>query len=79
MTRKGIYFIAALLLAFASADATTSRATKSKIEMIYQPQPNGDYRLYLFGSDRTLVCEEKRIQVIQQGDAVNPLVIECKH
>jgi hypothetical protein len=75
--RKAIYFTAALLLVFASAGATTR--TRSKIEIVYQPQPNGDYRLFLFGSDRTLVCEEKPIKVVEQGDAVNPVVLECRH
>ena len=28
---------------------------------------------------RVLVCEEKAPQIVQQGDAANPLVIECKH
>jgi hypothetical protein len=77
MTSKLQIGAALLLLTFVSTDAATSH--KSKIEMVYQGQPNGDYRLFLFGSDRTLVCEEKPIQVVQQGDAVNPVVIECKH
>lgn len=76
--KKAIYIIAGLLLVFASADAT-SRTTKTRIEMVYQPGANGDYRLFLFGGDRTLVCEEKAIRIVEQGDAVNPLVIECKH
>ena len=75
---KKLLYIGATLLAFASAGAT-GRSSKSHIEMVYQPEPNGDYRLFLFGSDRTLVCEEKPIQVVQQGDAINPVVIECKH
>ena len=74
---KTIYIIAGLLLAFASADSTPR--PKSTIKMFYQEQPNGDYRLYLFGANRALVCEEKSIQIVEQGDAVNPLVIECKH
>ena len=76
--RKAIYVIAVFLLVLASANGTTTRP-KSTIKMFFQGQPNGDYRLYLFGSDRALVCEEKDVQVIQQGDAVNPIVIECKH
>lgn len=71
-----LYTAAVLLLVFASAGAVTR---KSKIEIVYQPQPNGDYRLFLFGSDRTLVCEEKKIQIVEQGDAINPVVIECSH
>jgi hypothetical protein len=68
---------ALMLFSFVSADATSKH--KSSIEMIYQPLPNGDFRLSLYGSDRALVCEEKDIKIIQQGDAVNPLVFECKH
>lgn len=76
MKSKLIYCLAALL-AFSAAGATTGRS--SSIKVVYIPQDNGDYRLYLFGSDRKLVCEEKSIQVVQQGDAVNPVVVECKH
>lgn len=77
--KKSIYIIAALLLlSFAAADGTTTRP-KSTIKMFYQGQPNGDYRLYIFGSDRSLVCEEKDLKIIEQGDAVNPVVLECKH
>lgn len=75
--RKFLY-IGAALLTFAAAGAATSRS-KASIHVVYLPQENGDYRLFLFGSDRTLVCEEKAIKVVEQGDAVNPLVIECKH
>lgn len=75
--RKLIY-AGALLLTFAAASGVT-KTSKSKIEIVYQGQANGDYRLFLFGSDRTLVCEEKSISVVQQGDAVDPVVIECKH
>ena len=77
MRNKLIILAALLILSFAASDATSTR--KSEIKMIYQPQPNGDYRLFLFGPDRTLVCEEKAITVVEQGDAVNPVVIECKH
>lgn len=73
---RKILYIAAALLAFASAGATSHR---SKIEIVYQPQANGDYRLFLFGSDRALICEEKKLRIVEQGDAVNPVVIECKH
>jgi hypothetical protein len=82
---KSIYILAGLLT-FASAGAGTTRTGgttrapgRARIEVVYQPQPNGDYRLYLFGSDRTLVCEEKDITMIQQGDAVSPLVLSCDH
>lgn len=76
--KKAIYILAGLLLVFASADAT-GRQQKARIELVYQPGDNGDYRLFLFGGERVLVCEEKAIRIVQQGDAVNPLVIECSH
>ena len=74
--RKVLYILAGFL-AFASAGGTTR--AKSHIEVVYQPQSNGDYRLYIFGSDRTLVCEEKDLRIVEQGDAVSPVVLECKH
>jgi hypothetical protein len=76
--RKPLYILAALLaLTFVSADATSR--PKSTIRVEYIAQENGDYKVYLFATDRLLVCEEKNIKIIQQGDAVNPLVFECKH
>lgn len=77
MKQKLIFAAALLLLTFAASDAATSR--KGSIKVVYQADANGDYRLFLFGSDRALVCEEKAIQVVSQGDAVNPVVIACKH
>jgi hypothetical protein len=76
---KRIYIVAALVLTFAAADATTTRIPKAKIEVVYQPQANGDYRLYIFANDRQLVCEEKDLKIIKQGDAISPVVVECKH
>jgi hypothetical protein len=76
---KLVYTAALVLLTLATAQSTGTRYARSKIELVYQGQPNGDYKLYLFGSDRTLVCEEKNITIAQQGDAINPVVIECKH
>ena len=75
---KNAIYAAALLLTFAAASAT-GPTHHSTIKTVYVPQANGDYRIYLFGSERTLVCEEKNITIVSQGDAVNPLVIECKH
>ena len=74
--RKLIY-IGALLLSFAAANGAGSK--KDTIHLVYVPQANGDYRLFLFGSDRQLVCEEKDIRIVSQGDAVNPVVISCDH
>lgn len=70
--------LALLALTFVSADATTKQP-KSTIRFEYMEQANGDYRLFLFGSDRSLVCEEKDIRVVEQGDAVNPVVLSCDH
>jgi hypothetical protein len=50
-----------------------------RIKIVFNEEPNGDYRVLLYGSDRSLVCEEQDIKIIQQGDAVKPLVIECRH
>lgn len=82
MTTKLIYILAAATLTFASAGAggrQSAGSARERITMVYQPQENGDYRLYLFGSGRALVCEEQDLRVIEQGDAVSPVVIECKH
>ena len=49
------------------------------IKVVFNEEPNGDYRVLLYGSDRSLVCEEQEVKVIQQGDAVKPMVIECRH
>ena len=76
--RKLIY-AAALLLTFGAANSAPRESTKTRIEMVFTEQLNGDYRLYLFGSNRALVCEEKDIKIVQQGDAVSPVVLECKH
>jgi len=75
MKSKLIYILVLLALTFASAGATNQ--PKTSIRVFFQEQANGDYRLYLFGSNRALVCEEKPIQIIQQGDAINPVVLEC--
>lgn len=80
MKAKLIYGIAALILVFASANGA-SRGAKSSIHMEYVPQPdgNGDYMLYIFASDRLLVCEEQKIRIVEQGDALHPVVLECSH
>jgi hypothetical protein len=78
MKSKLILILAALALTFVSADATT-KTPRSTIKVMFIEQPNGDYRLFLFGSDRALVCEEKDIKIVEQGDAVNPVVLSCDH
>jgi hypothetical protein len=77
MKQKLIFAAALLVLTFAASDATTAR--KGSIKIVYQADANGDFRVFLFGSDRALVCEEKAIQVASQGDAVNPVILSCKH
>lgn len=69
--------LAALLLILAAANGASR--PKSTIQIVYVPEANGDYKLFLFGSDRALVCEEKDVKIVQQGDALSPLVLECKH
>ncbi len=76
--KKLLYIGAAALLTFAAAGAATG-SHKATIKTVVQEDANGDYRLFIFGSNRILVCEEKPIRIVEQGDAVNPLVIECKH
>ena len=71
--------IAAIILGVLGGIAQGASSHRTKIEIVYEPQANGDYRLFLFGSDRSLVCEEKPIQIVNQGDAMNPVVLECKH
>jgi hypothetical protein len=76
---KATYILTAAVLTFASVDAGSRQSAKARIEIVYQGQENGDYRLYLFGSGRALVCEEQAVQVVEQGDAIRPMVLECKH
>jgi hypothetical protein len=78
MKSKIVYIVAGLVLVFASAAATTAKP-KPSFHAFIEEQDNGDYRLYIFGSNRSLVCEEKTITVISQGDALSPVVLECKH
>jgi hypothetical protein len=76
MKAKLIY-AAALLTVLASASAA---GRKEGIEMVYQPQANGDFKLYLFPHGKLLVCEEQRIQLIEPQDPTNePLVLNCSH
>ena len=68
--------LAAMLLASCALGYSAARAS---IKTVFEEQPNGDYRLFIFGTNRALVCEEKQITVVQQGDDLNPIVIECSH
>jgi hypothetical protein len=74
MKAKYLYLFAAFL-AFGSAGAVTN----DDVRTYYEGKENGDFKLYLFGSHRALVCEEKDIQIIDQGDAIHPVILECKH
>jgi len=55
------------------------KAQLTPVRTVFNEEPNGDYRVLLYGQNRALVCEEQDIKVIQQGDAVKPLVLECRH
>ncbi len=61
------------------SECKATLAQKETIRVKFAEQPSGDYRLFLYGSNRSLVCEEQDIHIIQQGDAVNPLILECQH
>ena len=72
--------LAALVVArFSHAATRGSGKTSINIEYVPNPSGNGDYRLFIFSSNRLLVCEEQPIKIVEQGDAVNPIVLECKH
>lgn len=60
-------------------DECKQTLNESRVRPEFKEDANGDYRLALFGSARALVCEEKDIRIVQQGDAVNPVVLECRH
>lgn len=79
--KRTLYAIALLLLlAFVSANATGRSATKEGVHMVYQPEENGDYKLYLFPTGKLLVCEEQPLKLIEPDDPTHdPLVIECSH
>jgi hypothetical protein len=75
MTMKKALIIGATLLVLAIAASAASR--KGTIQLIYQPQENGDYRLSIYGG-RELVCEEQPITVTQPT-ALDPIVLDCSH
>lgn len=77
MKARIFYLLALLFLVFVSAGATTKR---EGIHMFYQPQENGDYKLYLFPTGKLLVCEEQPLKLIEPADPTHdPIVIECTH
>ena len=58
--------------------ALTVRVYTEETQTKLVESPNGDYKLYIYGG-RKLVCEEQPLKIVEDGDAVNPIVIECKH
>lgn len=71
--RKTIYIVAALLLSFASADAT-SRKSGDKIQVVYREQGTGEWQMFVFGAS----CpDHKNMQVIYPKDPTQPIEIEC--
>jgi len=60
-------------------DQCKAKLAETPVRVQFNEQPDGDYRLFLYGSNRSLVCEEQNISIIQQGDAVKPLILECQH
>ena len=79
MKTKLIYLFALLILVFVSAGAT-SKSPREGIHMYYQPEENGDYKIYLFPTGKVLVCEEQPLKLIEPADPTHdPLVIECRH
>lgn len=58
---------------------TEQRDASSAIQVAFHERANGDYRLSLTAADRALVCEEKDVTIVQQPDAVHPLILECSH
>lgn len=78
MIRK-ILFLIGLLLLTLLARATTTKIREG-IHLFYQPEENGDYKLYLFPTGKVLVCEEQALHLIEPADPTHdPLIIECKH
>lgn len=66
-------FLVALSLGF-SGRVNAARATsKGTIELIYKPEADGRWHLWLFSSDRQLVCED----MLAPQPAVEPLEIVC--
>jgi hypothetical protein len=45
---------------------------------LIEDHDTGDWRFYIYGK-RKMVCEEKAIRITNQGDAENPISLECRH
>ena len=75
--RKAIYLIAALVLPFACASAT-SRSSRDSIQFVYQGSP-ANYQLYIFGG-QALRCRGSNLHISrdERGDGDGPIVIECR-
>jgi hypothetical protein len=72
-------FLVALSLGF-SGRVNAARATsKGTIELIYKPEADGRWHLWLFSSDRQLVCEDMLAMKLREPSqpAVEPLEIVC--
>ena len=73
MGKKLLYIVAALMLTFASADAT-SRKTE-RVQVVVRQQDNGEWQMYVFGLP---ACPNPRnAQVIFAPDPTQPLEVEC--
>ena len=75
MKAKAIYLTA---LGIAGAVCLAPAARAPRMQVVFQEQENGDYHLSIYGG-RSLVCEEQSVTIIRQPDALEPIVIECKH
>ena len=51
---------------------------KAQLQTVFREQANGDYELAVYGG-RRMVCEEKDVVIAHQPDAIEPLVVDCKH
>lgn len=72
--RNAIYIGAALLLAFASADAT-GRRESNKIQIVIRGSENGPWKAYLFGES----CHGTlRVTQPVTSGSDEPIVIECQ-
>jgi len=70
--RKLLYLGAGLLLAFASASATSRGGEKAQV--VVRTQENGAWQMFVFGP----VCPSVgNMQVVYPKDQTQPIEIEC--
>jgi 5'-3' exonuclease len=55
-----------------------SRPASAVETQLIEDHDTGDWRFYIYGK-RKMVCEEKAIRITNQGDAENPISLECRH